>query len=383
MWKKENGKISNAYKSAKPRVKVKCDCCGVEFVERDDIFNKRVELINKEYCGKCSRPIMCSLAGLKGNYNDNGDLLPNNGRFTTEKWVNLTSEELQIRNKHNKDISIAFHKKLNENPDKKTEFYNKIYKNSMIGYISKGQREIYEIIKNNGYILDGNVSGMRVDIINFEKKIAIEYNGDFWHCNPRTWSGDDFNKVINMYAKDKWLLDRKRRFVLRKLGFEVNVIWEYDWVNNRNKIYDLLKKITNIDYKFETWTPKETLPLKGRTFEEIYGLEKAKELRLNLSNKRIGKKLNKNKIYKVTTPTQGIFYVLRIRDWRQMVKNYGSKYVTYEKISNDGNFEFWDGSEFEIILPNSVCPHCDLVGSGSNMVRYHFDNCKKKKIKFL
>lgn len=27
-----------------------------------------------------------------------------------------------------------------------------------------------------------------------------------------------------------------------------------------------------------------------------------------------------------------------------------------------------------------VCPHCSLVGKGGNMMRYHFDNCKKKDI---
>lgn len=29
--------------------------------------------------------------------------------------------------------------------------------------------------------------------------------------------------------------------------------------------------------------------------------------------------------------------------------------------------------------PNVTCPHCDLTGSGGNMKRYHFDNCKFKR----
>lgn len=29
--------------------------------------------------------------------------------------------------------------------------------------------------------------------------------------------------------------------------------------------------------------------------------------------------------------------------------------------------------------PIVVCPHCEKTGKGSNMVRYHFNNCKKKK----
>lgn len=26
----------------------------------------------------------------------------------------------------------------------------------------------------------------------------------------------------------------------------------------------------------------------------------------------------------------------------------------------------------------SICPHCNFKGSGGNMKRYHFDNCKLK-----
>jgi hypothetical protein len=29
--------------------------------------------------------------------------------------------------------------------------------------------------------------------------------------------------------------------------------------------------------------------------------------------------------------------------------------------------------------PKISCPHCDKVGSASNMKRYHFDNCKRKR----
>lgn len=31
------------------------------------------------------------------------------------------------------------------------------------------------------------------------------------------------------------------------------------------------------------------------------------------------------------------------------------------------------------VYENQTCPHCGKVGSGGNMKRYHFDNCKKVK----
>lgn len=59
----------------------------------------------------------------------------------------------------------------------------------------------------------------------------------------------------------------------------------------------------------------------GKTYEEIHGEEKAKQIKLKFSNERKGKK-HKLKIV--------------------------------------------------------ICPHCNLQGSGGNMTRYHFDKCRKK-----
>jgi hypothetical protein len=31
-----------------------------------------------------------------------------------------------------------------------------------------------------------------------------------------------------------------------------------------------------------------------------------------------------------------------------------------------------------LVRPEYTCPHCNRVGRGGNMIRYHFDNCKRK-----
>ena len=182
-----------------------------------------------------------------------------------------------------------------------------------------------------------------------------------------------------MTAKDKWNNDRRRRFALRKLGYDVHVIWESDWTNNRNKIYALLNKITNKDYKFEKWIPKETKPLKGRTFEDIYGVEKAKQLKQNMSLRQRGRTVKQKTINKITTPKQGVFYVTRLKDWYKIIKNSHSKLLKYSRTPNNDNNKIWDGTEIILIL-DVKCPYCGLIGKGcnSNMTRYHFDNCKQK-----
>jgi hypothetical protein len=61
---------------------------------------------------------------------------------------------------------------------------------------------------------------------------------------------------------------------------------------------------------------------KGKTYDEIFGEERANELRLKFSEAHKGKKHN---------------------------------------------------------LKTKTCPHCSLTGAGPNMTRYHFDNCKFAK----
>ena len=134
------GKIKKSSIYCKPRITIKCDNCNKIFKEKETVFVKRFNIINLEYCGKCSRPLMCKLNSVKSNYDENGNPRENSGRFSKEKWNNLSEDELNKRIIHNKKIAHDYHKFLNDNPDKKMEHYKKVSKHSTIGYISKEQR---------------------------------------------------------------------------------------------------------------------------------------------------------------------------------------------------------------------------------------------------
>ena len=77
----------------------------------------------------------------------------------------------------------------------------------------------------------------------FENIGLVEFNGDLYHCNPRKWKADDYNKTIRMFAKDKWEKDRYRTFKLEKLGYQVIVVWEEDWNNTQSEVKLKLFKI--------------------------------------------------------------------------------------------------------------------------------------------
>jgi len=75
-----------------------------------------------------------------------------------------------------------------------------------------------------------------VDII-YDNQI-IELFGDFWHMNPNKYNENDINPVTKLYAKDIWKKDNQRINDLKSLGYNVKIIWEHDWYNKKEKVFN-------------------------------------------------------------------------------------------------------------------------------------------------
>jgi len=73
------------------------------------------------------------------------------------------------------------------------------------------------------------------------KKI-IEYNGDFWHCNPEIYSPNYYNPVIKMTSKQKWKKDKEKINFAKDNGYSVLVVWERDFKYEKDKT---IEKIIN------------------------------------------------------------------------------------------------------------------------------------------
>lgn len=72
-----------------------------------------------------------------------------------------------------------------------------------------------------------------------DKKI-IEFNGDYWHCNPKMYKPDETITIhgVEKIVKYIWAKDIERYEILSKMGYEVKVVWENDYVKNPEKILD-------------------------------------------------------------------------------------------------------------------------------------------------
>jgi|688.fasta_scaffold47265_5 hypothetical protein len=122
--------------------------------------------------------------------------------------------------------------------------------------ISKKEREIVSFLRSlnieviSSFRVDSKVCDIYIPYLN----LIIEYNGDYWHCNPIKYDGDYFNQKKNKYAKDIWEYDRVKLELVRSYGYNLEVVWETDLKHDKN----LIKKIINIYDKSITNAPERS-----------------------------------------------------------------------------------------------------------------------------
>lgn len=89
-------------------------------------------------------------------------------------------------------------------------------------------------------IIDYETHGSyQVDFINERIGVIVEFFGDYWHCNPKTYDKNYVHETSGKRAEEIWEADKKRVKRIKELtGHEVMVVWESDW----NKRKDLEKK---------------------------------------------------------------------------------------------------------------------------------------------
>jgi len=96
---------------------------------------------------------------------------------------------------------------------------------------SKSEQQVASFIKSLGLQVqqsDRNIlSGLEVDIVVPSKKIAIEFNGSYFHSD--------------LFKHKRYHLNKTKE--LNNKGYRVVHIWEVDWYNNRKIVESLLRSI--------------------------------------------------------------------------------------------------------------------------------------------
>jgi len=109
--------------------------------------------------------------------------------------------------------------------------------------ISSKEIQIGNLIKSMGFdiIQSHQVDTKICDIFIPKFNLIIEYNGDYWHCNPKKYTSEYFNEKKGKTAKDIWEYDLRKLELIKSYGYNLEVIWESDYKSDPN----IIKKIIN------------------------------------------------------------------------------------------------------------------------------------------
>lgn len=90
------------------------------------------------------------------------------------------------------------------------------------------------------------------DFVLPEIKLCIEFNGDYFHANPKFFKECDtpnpYNKTLT--AKEIWEADERKNNVIINCGFELLKVWESDYNNDKDKVFNDVVKFIKERYEY-------------------------------------------------------------------------------------------------------------------------------------
>ena len=150
-----------------------------------------------------------------------------------------------------KQRQIKWQNTMNNKSDEEKRRINKLKVNGSLKNfkkfnISKAEIELCYLLNGESqFLIENDDNSFYLYDIKIGENKLIEYNGDYWHCNPNKWKANNFNKSIQMYAKDKWYKDRIKIENAKNKGYDILVIWEEEWKADKNKVIQKCKEFIN------------------------------------------------------------------------------------------------------------------------------------------
>ena len=119
--------------------------------------------------------------------------------------------------------------------------------------------EIYNIVGNDKvkfaelksefHLLNENKEWFAYDYVDMLRKKCIEFNGDFWHCNPTLFKADDVHRIKKKRAEQIWKNDYEKISFIEKKGYQVLTIWESEYRKNPQQTLEKCIKFINEEEK--------------------------------------------------------------------------------------------------------------------------------------
>lgn len=161
--------------------------------------------------------------------------------FSLEKCIQKHGEEKGL------EVFTARQEKwistLNSKPEEEQHRINRMKMTGRSGAVSKISTELFSQLptggrfgvaseQNEGEVAFRMESGKLAFIDYILGNKCIEFNGDYWHANPKIYKEDkqfSFRRHKIKTAKAVWEADAYKIDQIQKAGFEVLIIWESDY----------------------------------------------------------------------------------------------------------------------------------------------------------
>ena len=176
----------------------------------------------------------------------------------TKKWNKINkSKALTLENMINRYGIEEGTKKFNECINTKYSSYSKISQELFWNIYNDLENELKdktyfaELNYEFGKYDDINKGYRKYDFVISNIKFCIEFNGDHDNGNPEMYNKNDRLKVRgckHIKVKDVWKKDKEKKQLLLNENFSYFVIWEKDYLNNKEEIKEMFIKIIKEKY---------------------------------------------------------------------------------------------------------------------------------------
>ncbi len=113
--------------------------------------------------------------------------------------------------------------------------------------VSKEERQLKTALEAEGLVVEAQfrIGSLKYDLMIPDKKVIVEFHGDYWHCNPKQYASDYVNKKKSMYAHEIWAHDARKKSAAESAGYRVICVWDSEYKKNKNYINELIDAIKN------------------------------------------------------------------------------------------------------------------------------------------
>lgn len=160
------------------------------------------------------------------------------GVFTLEWFIKKYGDEIGKIKYEERSINVS-----------KTSHFKKYNKENKKNWSKISQElfwKIHEIIKKTystiyfgelNHECSCGIANNNYDFVILDNKKIIEFNGDKFHANPNKFKPSDIPlKFLKKTAKDIWESDKNKIEKVISKGFDVKIVWESDYLKNKDKI---------------------------------------------------------------------------------------------------------------------------------------------------